>query len=443
MEIEYSLPVRPVLERLAESGHKAYVVGACVRDWLLGRSPREWEIVSSAEPGEIAALLAGAGLGRFTISAQDGAAGLENEQYCCEIISLGGGGRAGSPRSLEAELGCRDFTVNAMAYSLRRGLLDPFGGREDLDRRRIHCVGDPDRCFAQNGYGILRMVRAAAVLGFRPDEEALRAAEHHLDMLETVPAERVGDELRRMFAGGGEGLADQIRAAQSIFMAVLPELRPMVGFRQNNRYHVYDVWQHTLAALAAADRDGGDGIVRLAVLFHDIGKPYCYTEDEKGTGHFYGHGAVSTEIADRVLRRLQFDDGAREKITELIKYHDADLRSAHRSVRKWLGRLGEEQLRRLIEVHRCDIFGQNPQMIRERIAQIQRFEAILSEIAAEEKSFQVRDLAVTGADLLQLGYLPGRELGEALRELSARVADGHIANERDILLEEAAKIRFD
>ncbi len=438
-EIEPAMPVRLVLKRLEAAGYEAYLAGECVRDCLLGRSPEIWEIAASAGPSETAALFADSGLGRLTVSAQDGTVGLEHEGVCCEIVALGGEASGGDEfvQSLETELGLRHFTVNAMAYSLRRGLLDPFMGREDLRRRRLRCVGDPYRCFEENGLEILRSVRSAVLLGSQLDEEALRAAEHHRDKLEALPADNVRDELWKMFSGKAGDLVNQIRSAQFVFMTILPELKPMVGFEQNNLYHSFDVWQHTLAALAAAD---SDEIVRFSVLLHDIGKPYCYTEDEGGTGHFYGHSAVSAEIADRVMRRLKFDAVSRKHITELVKYHDVSIQKTHRSLRRWLNRLGREQLQRLLEVRKCDIYGQNPQLIQKRIDEIGRLEMILSEILAEEKVFQVRELAVSGADLIQIGYAPGRNLGETLKKLAGQVADGHVANERNALLEAAGRL---
>ena len=439
MEIEFPLPVEPVLKRLEDSGHRAYLAGACVRDWLLGDVPEIWEILSLALPGEIAGLFAGAGMGKFSISAQSGAVGLKNRHYSCEIVSVSGGrpeGERDFMRCLEEELGGRDFTVNAMAYSLKDGLVDPFLGRADLENGTICCVGDPNRYFAGNGQAILRAVRTAALLGFQPDARLLRAAIEHRETLAAVPANYVGCELRQIFSGCGHGLAGLVRQTQELLLTILPELIPMVGFQQNNRYHVHDVWQHTLAALEGACCDE---IVRFAVLFHDIGKPYCYTEDGDGTGHFYGHGAVSANITDQVLGRLGFDGEIRAKITELVKYHDVDFKESHRSMRRWLNRLGPEQMRRLLEVRRCDICGQNPQLIRERTEKISRYASILEEVAAEDTHFRVRDLAVSGADLIKIGYTPGRGLGEALRRLAAMVEDGRLHNERASLLEEASR----
>lgn len=439
MEIEHPLPVEPVLKRLENSGHRACLAGDCVPDWLLGRIPEVWEILSSALPGEIAGLFAGTEMEKISINAQDGAVGLRNRHYSCEIISLSGGSREGERDfmgCLEEELSRRDFTVNAIAYSLKDGFVDPFLGRADLENRIICCVGDPDRYFAGNGQVILRAVRTAALLGFRPDARLLRAAIEHRETLAAVPADYVGGELRQIFSGCGDGLAGLVRQTQEILLTILPELIPMVGFQQNSRYHVHDVWQHTLAALEAAGRDE---IVRFTVLFHDIGKPYCYTEDGDGTGHFYGHGAVSANITDQVLGRLGFDGEIRAKIAELVKYHDVDFKESHRSMRRWLSRLGPEQMRRLLEVRRCDIWGQNPQLIRERTEEISRFTSILEEVEAEETHFRVRDLAVSGADLIKIGYTPGRGLGEALRGLAAMVEDGRLHNERVSLLEEASR----
>ena len=220
-----------------------------------------------------------------------------------------------------------------------------------------------------------------------------------------------------------------------MLFTLIPELRPMAGFAQNNPYHIYDVWEHTMKALDAA---GDDLIVRLAVLFHDIGKPGCYSADEQGIGHFYGHAAVGAGITRRILERLEVEEDIREKVVELVHYHDLDLHARHKSVEKWLARLGEEQFVRLLEVERCDIAGQNPDYRETRLDKLDRLETILGEVLEKTGRFRVRDLKVSGYDLMQLGYQPGRRLRTSLQMLADSVEAGETANDREALLAAAS-----
>lgn len=223
---------------------------------------------------------------------------------------------------------------------------------------------------------------------------------------------------------------------QDVLFSLVPEVRTMCGFQQNNPYHVYDVWQHTAAALRAA---GDDPVVALTLLFHDIGKPECYTEDEDGRGHFYGHGPVSARIAHQVMERLKFDEETIDTVVELVRYHDADLHEKRRSIRTWLDRLGEKQFRRLLEVRRCDVSGQNPACLAERLARIDRLEALLDEAAEQTGQFHIKDLDINGSDLIQIGYTPGSPIGNALSRLADQVVEGVMENKRDVLLREAGR----
>lgn len=249
-----------------------------------------------------------------------------------------------------------------------------------------------------------------------------------------MSCEGYGNRLVSLLSWEGAEAGEQLKEAREELFEIIPELRAEEGFQQNNRYHVYDVWEHTVEALRYADEDI---ILRLAVLLHDVGKPRCYTEDDNGTGHFYGHGAVSEKIAGEVLDRLGFEQDTREMVMELVKYHDAEIHGKSRTVRSWLNRLGELQLRRLLKVQRCDIRGQNPEWIKERLQRADQLEAMVDQAVVRSGLFGVKDLAVSGQDLMQLGYEPGPELGQALRELAELVGRGELDNDRAALLEKA------
>lgn len=379
LKIEIDMPssVVCILQELEQKGYEAYIVGECVRDSLLGICPENWEICTSAPKEQLAGIFS---QGKMVPGDRRKAPGSCRYQPCDRVDV------AGDMTDLKRELEQRIFTIEAMAYGLGVGLVDPFDGRQDLADQRIRCIGKPEDVWKAEE--ILSCVRLAVRLGYGIDKDTLDSAVAHKDRLIKVPGPWVGDEIIKMFSGNISDLVYQIRCAQPIFMEVLPELKPMVGFKQNNPYHAYDVWRHTLEALSVAN---GDLIVRLVVLFHDIGKPHCYTEDEKGVGHFYGHGSVSARITDEVLGRLQFDRTLRDRIVELVRYHDVDLHENRKSVRTWLKRMGEDQFRRLLEVRRCDVTGQNPRYIAERVEKVERIRVILDEVLIRDRGFTIKD----------------------------------------------------
>ncbi|MCC8026110.1 MAG: HD domain-containing protein [Clostridium sp.] len=443
MAITIDMPeeVSRILRGLESGGFEAYIAGECVRDSILGRKPLVWNIYTSAGAEEAGALFPGCQ--EVFAAGNNGSATLTAKGERCEAVlfEMKGSRPDGQKQDdrefwggIEARLALKGFTVNAVAFSIGAGMVDPFKGLEDMGSRRIRCTGNPHQYFRQDALRILEAVDLGARLGFTMDHDTLQAALNNRELLGDCPAERIRPALLTIFSLGINGLICQLQSAEPIFTEILPEMKPMIGFLQNNPYHVFDVWNHTLEALKAANEDV---IVRLTVFFHDIGKPCCYTEDEKGIGHFRGHGIVSAELTDGILGRLGFEDDTRMKITELVKYHDAVLRENHKNMKTWLNRLGEEQLRRLLEVRRCDITGQNPYYMPERIAKVERLSVMLDEVIEQAASFKIEDLAVTGSDLMGIGFLPGRRLGEALKGLAEQVRDCAVPNEKEALLTEA------
>ena len=282
--------VRVLLERLEAAGYEAWCVGGCVRDALLGRTPEDWDVTTSALPEETMAVFGDqalpTGLKHGTVTVKTGDGPVEVTTY-----RLDGAYRdhrrpesVAFTASLEEDLARRDFTVNAMALDLRRELRDPFGGRADLARGLLRCVGDPDRRFQEDALRILRGLRFAAALGLEIEPGTAAAVRRNREGLRDIAAERIQVEFFKLLPG--KGAAAVLRGYPEVFGVFWPELLPMVGFGQRNRHHCYDVWEHTLHALDAVP---GDVVLRCAMLLHDVGKPACFTLDEKGVGHFYGH----------------------------------------------------------------------------------------------------------------------------------------------------------
>ena len=310
---------------------------------------------------------------------------------------------------LTEDLARRDFTVNAMATDLRGTVYDPFNGQADLQEGILRCVGDPERRFSEDALRILRCLRFAAVLGFSVEPETDKA------LMTWAPA--------------------VLRQYPQVVGVVLPEILPMVGFDQRNPHHCYDVWEHTLHALDAAP---SDSVLRWAVLFHDMGKPECFALDTQGIGHFMGHGVVSRRIADGVMDRLRFDNAAKERIGELVEWHDHRVET-EKGVRRMLNRFGERNFRYLLAIQRADNMGQAEEF-RGRQKEIDRIEAMLDRELEKGSCFSLKQLAVNGNDLLGLG-LSGPAVGRTLQGLLDQVMDGTLPNDRDALLTAAGKIR--
>ncbi len=426
--------VQAVLKTLEAAGHEAWCVGGCVRDALLGQSPGDWDVTTSALPEETLAAFGSHGVptglkhGTVTVKTPRGPVevttfridGAYRDHRRPESVAF--------TRSLDEDLARRDFTVNAMARNLRGEFRDPFGGREDLHRGILRCVGDPDRRFQEDALRILRGLRFAAALDLEIEPGTAAALRRNREGLADVAAERIQTEFFKLLPG--KHAAEVLRGYPEVFGVFWPELLPMVGFGQRNRHHCYDVWEHTLHALAAVPEDL---VLRCTMLLHDVGKPDSFTVDEAGVGHFYGHPAVSRELADRMLRRLKCGTEFRETVVRLVEWHDKDIPRTDKSIRRALRILGERDLRRLILVKRADNFGQAPAYW-DRQKELDKAEEILDRLLAEDACFSLKQLAVNGRDLLALG-LSGPAVGAALEELLGKVVDGTLPNEREALLE--------
>ena len=330
-------------------------------------------------------------------------------------------------RSLREDLARRDLTVNAMAMDAAGALHDPFGGREDIRRRVLRCVGDPECRFREDALRILRTLRFSATLGFAIEPETHRALRTQCGDLRYVAAERVREELTKLLCGQDAGRV--LEEEPQVLGVVLPEILPCVGFDQHNRHHCYDVWGHTARAVAAAPPDP---VLRWTMLLHDLGKPQCFTLDEQGVGHFHGHHRPSAEMAESICRRLRFDKAAAQRICLLVRYHDRPIPLTERAIRRAMNQLGVDGLRQLCAVKRADNLAQHPDY-RGRQQEIDRGEAIMEELLAKDACFSLKQLAVNGQDMMALG-LQGPAIGKMLQALLDAVMDGVVENERNALL---------
>ena len=422
-----------VLQTLERAGHEAYAVGGCVRDILMGKTPHDWDVTTSALPQETMALFdhfaIPTGLKHGTVTVRSGG-------LACEVTTFRTDGdypdhrhpaAVTFTRSMREDLARRDLTVNAMAMDVRGTLHDPFGGQTDIRRRILRCVGDPERRFQEDALRILRTLRFSATLGFVIEEDTHRALQAQSDDLRYVAAERIREELTKLLCG-----ADVLRVLleePQVLGVVLPEILPCVGFDQHNRHHCYDVWGHTAHAVAAAPPDP---VLRWAMLLHDLGKPRCFTLDERGVGHFYGHHRPSAEMAEAICRRLRFDKDTARQICMMVRYHDRPIQLTERAIRRAMNQLGVEGLRQLCAVKRADNLAQHPDY-RSRQQEIDTGEAIMDALLEKDACFSLKQLAVNGCDMAALG-LRGPAIGQALQTLLEAVMDGETENDRAALL---------
>jgi len=336
-------------------------------------------------------------------------------------------------RSLEEDLARRDFTINAMAENARGELRDPFGGAEDLRRGLLRCVGEPDRRFEEDALRILRGLRFAATLGLEIEAETAESIHRNRLLLREIAAERIRVELMKLLRGNHA--ARVLREYPDVVGVFWPEVLPMVGFGQKNHHHCFDVWEHSRHALEVVKKD--DALLWSALL-HDIGKPKCFTVDDAGTGHFYGHAQISRDVADVMLRRLKCSTEFRETVVRLVEWHDRDIPRTDKSIRRALRLLGETDLRRLIALKRADNLAQAP-AYHDRQLELDEGEVILEQLLAEDACFSLKQLAVNGRDLLALG-LQGAEVGRVLNALLDAVINGDVPNEREALLGRVGKL---
>lgn len=433
-----------LINELSILDYEAYVVGGCVRDSLLGLKPHDWDICTNAEPESIAHIFRIQGLEVIETGLRHGTVTIHfpsGNNYEITTFRVDGEYSDGRhPDSVEfvdditADLGRRDFTINAMAYNDAVGLVDPYHGAKDLRMKLIRCVRNPDERFHEDALRILRAMRFASIYGFKIVHKTAMAMQRNKELLCNISSERVRDELCKLLCG--YNVLHILTQYHAIISEIIPEIKECVGFQQNNPYHQYDVYGHI--SHAVSEYKGGDISVRVALLLHDIGKPEVYVTDERGRGHFYGHPAVSHRIARTVLERLKFDNKTRDEILELVLYHDVDVKPSRKVARRLLNKIGADRVVQLIEVKRADILSHSDKAHGKRLSDLQEFAKIVENIVAEGECFKIKDLAVNGHDICALG-VGGPIIGQTLNRLLGMVMDETVENNRDALMAETEK----
>ena len=441
MELRIPEKAEIILHTLEEAGYEAYVVGGCVRDSILGRSPDDWDITTSAKPEEVKALFrrtVDTGLIHGTVTVMLDKEGFEVTTY--RVDGEYEDGRhpkeVSFTASLEEDLKRRDFTINAMAYNPKRGLVDLFGGVQDMENRIIRCVGNPLERFTEDALRILRAVRFSAQLGFSIEGETLKAISVLAPNLKYVSAERIQVELLKLLVSPHP---DYLRTAYEagITKEILPEFDRCMETEQNTPHHCYNVGEHTLQSLLNIR---ADKVLRLTMLLHDFGKPVVKRTDENGRDHFKTHGSEGEKMAVSILRRLKMDNDTIRKVRSLIKWHDYRPKGEAVSVRKAISLIGEELFPLYLEVQKADILAQSAYRREEKLARLTAVSALYEEILDRGQCISLKTMALTGRDLIDAGYTPGKELGEILEKLLVHVLENPEDNKKEILLKLAGTV---
>ena len=427
--------VARALSMMENAGYEAFIVGGCVRDALMGIPPKDYDITTSALPEETKAVFREYRV--IETGIQHGTVTVMMEGMPLEITTYRTEGTYSDNRhpdsvsfttSLREDVARRDFTMNAIAYSPTRGLIDHFGGEADIRAGVIRCVGDPDTRFREDALRMMRGIRFASVLGFRIEENTAAAIRGNKERIPTVSAERIRVELTKLLCGAN--VKNVLMDWWDVLGVVIPEILPMHNFDQNTPYHIYDVWEHTAVAVSETPPVTH---LRLSAFLHDIGKPSSFFTDEKGTGHFYGHPAVSAEMAEKILARLKYDNVTRCRVITLVKEHDRIIEPTETAVKRALSRLTPEVFFNLLAIKRADNLAQSPNY-RDRLETYDTIEAMAQDILEKNECISVAALAVNGSDLIALGMKPGKEIGEMLSHLLEQVIRGKLENEQEELL---------
>lgn len=435
MRIQLPRKVEDIIERIEAAGFEAYAVGGCVRDSVLGREPDDWDITTSAKPEEVKRLFdrtVDTGIQHGTVTVMLGREGFEVTTYRID-------GKYEDSRhpkdvtftaSLKEDLKRRDFTINAMAYNGKDGLIDLYGGIRDIERGLIRCVGDAGERFTEDALRMMRAVRFSAQLGYTIEENTKAAIKELAPTIQRISAERIQVELVKLMISDHP---DYIRTAYEtgITEQIFPEFDICMKTGQNNPHHCYSVGEHILHTLSYVE---ADKVLRLGMLFHDVGKPETLTVDEQGITHNHGHAAVGEEMTARIMKRLKFDNDTSNKVRKIVLYHDRKIENNKKSVRRAINQVGEDIFPLLFSVKYADIMAQSSYQREEKLRDLEKLKDIYEDIVANKDCLSLKDLAVTGGDLIAAGMKPGREIGRTLQKLLEVVLEKPECNRKEYLL---------
>lgn len=443
-EIEIPYLVNYIIDSLKLARYSAYMVGGCVRDMVLNRKPKDWDITTSATPEQVKDVFKGTmniidtGLKHGTVTIMMNYAMDASNIYSCEVTTFRVDGKYSDNRrpdeikftdSLVEDLSRRDFTINAMAFNREEGLIDPFFGLGDIQSKIIKCVGNPNERFQEDALRMLRATRFKAQLGFEIEKYTASAIHDNYNLISNVSVERISQEINKIL--WSNPLEIFTVNYYKLINHIIPELDICFWTNQDNPYHCYSVGKHLINSASAIENNL---CLRLAMLLHDIAKPKCKTVDEYGIGHFYTHAEESSKMAVDILKRMRYDNLTIMRVRDLIFYHDAEIQDNRKAVRRWLNKVSEETFRDLLKVREADIKAQSPDYYQARHDKLERIKIILEEVLIAKECFSKKDLAINGTDLISLGYPEGKEIGLLIDILIEKVLDNPELNTKEQLI---------
>lgn len=452
-KIDMPIGARFIIEQLNDAGYEAYIVGGCVRDSILGKVPNDWDITTSATPYQVKEIFrrtvdTGIQHGTVTVLVDKNIVAKGKPEhggvYAFEVTTYRVDGEYEDHRrpnsvefttSLEEDLKRRDFTINAMAYNDIDGVIDIFGGIDDLNNHVVRCVGNPSDRFDEDALRILRAVRFAAQLGFEIDDATRNAMSEQAEFLKNISAERIQVELTKLITSDNPGRLVEAYEL-GLTKIILPEFDAMMQTQQNNPYHKYTVGIHTIKVMENVPKDTA---YRYAALFHDAGKPVCKTTGADGVDHFYGHQKVSEKMSKDIMRRLKMDNATIDRVARIVLYHDygidgQDDATNIKAFRRFVAKMGLENMPDFFVIRRADMAGQSDYDLEHRTKCIVTMEQLYATIRDEEHCLKISDLAIDGKALMELGMKPGRDMGDMLKFLLEIVLDSPELNQKDILV---------
>lgn len=443
MNIVLPKNVKTIIKILNTHNYEAFIVGGCVRDSVIGLTPHDWDICTNAKPEEIKKCFENfntfdSGIKHGTISVV-----LDGEVF--EVTTYRIDGTYSDNRrpdsvtftsDITQDLARRDFTINAMAYNEKRGLIDPYGGRNDLSDKIIKCVGNPDFRFNEDALRIIRALRFASVYNFEIDDETAKSIHKNADLLNNIAVERISVELNKLLSGNGaEKILNNYRDVIAVF---IPEIKPMFDYNQHTKHHNRDLWHHITYAVKSIDNSP---LLRMSMLLHDIGKPKACKRDGDGTCHFKGHPKYSAEMAETILRRLKYSNDFIETCTTIIKYHDVRFSGSKCQLRHVMSAIGDKNVELLLKIQRADIMAQSDYKHKEKLEKLNLACKTYKEILADKDCFTLKQLKINGNDIKNLGVSEGIKIGKILKILLGLVIEDKIENEKSALIKKAEEIR--
>lgn len=436
MKLLLTKNVKNIIEILKNNGHESFIVGGCVRDSLMGITPHDWDICTSAKPEQIKECFKD--FNTFDSGIKHGTISIVIDKEIYEVTTYRIDGEYKDNRhpqsvtftdDITKDLARRDFTVNAMAYNEEKGLIDPFNGKGDLQKQIIKSVGNPDNRFNEDALRIIRALRFASTYGLSIEEETSKSIIKNSHLLYNIAVERIAVEFNKLICGNGaEDILNNYRDVIAVF---IPEIKKMFDFNQKTKHHNRDVWHHTTHSVSQIDNDA---LLRITMLFHDLGKPDVCTYDADGSTHFKGHPKYSAKRAEDILKRLKYPTSFTEDCVKLIIYHDVRFNASKKQLKHIMSAIGEDKVSLLLKVQRADVMAQSDYMHEDKLQKIDTASKLLKEIIEEQSCFTLKQLAINGHDLKNIGITDGKMIGKTLKYLLSLVIDEKIENVKYALL---------